>query len=382
MGKAHLFDSIAAGIIGAALLAFTAVSLFDTDKTVSITENRELAPRPCWTLDTWLSGRFTLDYETYLSDTLPLRDGFFALSNSVNRYFKELGVTGGRWIGSRFLYRDMAMGLYIPESEAIFAFADAVGAFADAHPDLRVAVLPAPASFSFYAPDAYKSPENDAEGKYREILQALPSSVTGVDAYSALEAHRDEYIYFRTDYHWTQTGAYYAYTAFCKAVGISPAPLSDFRRAVAPYEFVGALAREMQYPEELTENPDYIELFYPDDTVTASAGDWPELIPRELCLVGGEISDGDYLFSLFMEGDHALAQINSQSDGGTLLVIKISHANPLSPFLARHYSRIIYLDPRYYKGSLSEFLNSQAVDDVLILPKMLLDSGFSEFLLS
>ena len=48
-----------------------------------------------------------------------------------------------------------------------------------------------------------------------------------VDAYSVLEAHKDEYIYFRTDHHWSDLGAYYAYTAFCNAIGQTPMLLMD-----------------------------------------------------------------------------------------------------------------------------------------------------------
>ena len=32
-----------------------------------------------------------------------------------------------------------------------------------------------------------------------------------------LMQHRDEYIYFGTDHHWTADGAYYAYEAYCES---------------------------------------------------------------------------------------------------------------------------------------------------------------------
>ena len=51
------------------------------------------------------------------------------------------------------------------------------------------------------------------------VYSKMGSNVHTVDAYSKLAAHIDEYIYFRTDHHWTQLGAYYAYTAFCEAAG-------------------------------------------------------------------------------------------------------------------------------------------------------------------
>jgi hypothetical protein len=45
--------------------------------------------------------------------------------------------------------------------------------------------------------------------------------VIPVDVWSALNAHKNEYLYFRTDHHWTQRGAYYAYTAFA-ATAVPP----------------------------------------------------------------------------------------------------------------------------------------------------------------
>ncbi len=59
-------------------------------------------------------------------------------------------------------------------------------------------------------------------------LKELKSTAIAVDAYSKLEAHKDEYLYFRSDHHWTALGAYYAYTAFCESAGLKAEPLSKF----------------------------------------------------------------------------------------------------------------------------------------------------------
>ena len=59
----------------------------------------------------------------------------------------------------------------------------------------------------------------------------MDEKIVTVDAYSALAAHTDEYLYFRTDHHWTQLGAYYAYTAFCEAAGFEPCAWTSSRPA-------------------------------------------------------------------------------------------------------------------------------------------------------
>ncbi|MDR1134613.1 MAG: hypothetical protein LBL49_00300 [Clostridiales Family XIII bacterium] len=40
-----------------------------------------------------------------------------------------------------------------------------------------------------------------------KLYGAYSPRVETVDAYSQLEAHQDEYVYFRTDHHWTALGA-------------------------------------------------------------------------------------------------------------------------------------------------------------------------------
>ena len=49
-----------------------------------------------------------------------------------------------------------------------------------------------------------------------------------VNIYDTLMSHNDEYLYFRTDHHWTALGAYYAYEEFAKAKGVKPLPLPTF----------------------------------------------------------------------------------------------------------------------------------------------------------
>ena len=43
-----------------------------------------------------------------------------------------------------------------------------------------------------------------------------------MDVRDTLKAHKDEYIYYRTDHHWTSLGAYYAYSQLCEALGLTP----------------------------------------------------------------------------------------------------------------------------------------------------------------
>ena len=69
----------------------------------------------------------------------------------------------------------------------------------------------------------------------------MDASVKKVDGYSKLAAHTDEYIYFRTDHHWTQLGAYYAYTAFCEAARIPRRAAGTSLRPAEVDAFLGSM---------------------------------------------------------------------------------------------------------------------------------------------
>ena len=58
-----------------------------------------------------------------------------------------------------------------------------------------------------------------------EYYYSKMKGVKTVDIFDTLKEHKDEYIYFRTDHHWTADGAFYAYEDFCKVKGITAIPL-------------------------------------------------------------------------------------------------------------------------------------------------------------
>lgn len=63
-----------------------------------------------------------------------------------------------------------------------------------------------------------------------EYYYSMMDGVKTVDIFDTLKSHKDEYIYFRTDHHWTADGAFYAYEEFCKKKGITEIPLSQRKK--------------------------------------------------------------------------------------------------------------------------------------------------------
>src|SRR5699024_7595462 len=97
-------------------------------------------------------------------------------------------------------------------------------------------------------------------------IQAMNSSVKTVSIFDTLKSHANEYLYFRTDHHWTQLVAYYAYVEFCNVRGFEPVPLDQFDRK----DYTGYLGTFYSNTESsaLANNPDTVEAYIPKANVT------------------------------------------------------------------------------------------------------------------
>ena len=71
---------------------------------------------------------------------------------------------------------------------------------------------------------------------------------------------------------------------------------------------------------------------------------------------------------IHIENPNADLERTDDSEHSSLVIIKDSYANSLVPLLIDQYEIIWVFDPRYYKGSISSWINEhKEVEDVLIL---------------
>ena len=97
-----------------------------------------------------------------------------------------------------------------------------------------------PLSSGITLPDNYydKISSSNQKTAIDNIIGKLSGDVKAVNMYENLMKHRNEYVYFRTDHHWTALGAYYGYEAFCDAKGVIPISL-DRHESVEFDNFLG-----------------------------------------------------------------------------------------------------------------------------------------------
>ena len=257
---------------------------------------------------------------------------------------------------------------------------------------VRTISLVTPNGGEFYSPESMHTGIHSQKAMIERCYDAMDDAVVTVDAYTGLRDHADEYIYFRTDHHWTQLGAYYAYQQFCKAAGFEAVALEEFQTGV--YEnFVGSMYTFTKgYPQSQTlyDNPDtltyYLPIYethakyYADSTL--QNGVPVSVVYTQL----PESTSNKYL--CYIGGDTPVCVIESAAEGGACIVLKESYGNAFVPFLTSHYSKIIVIDPREFNRDgkpsmdLTAFAKEQEIDDLIVInyPYMINNTAYISWL--
>lgn len=257
---------------------------------------------------------------------------------------------------------------YVPRSAGLYAAVvnDAATRLKDVSQVYTVII---PTSVGITLPDQYVGKVSGSEMKepLEELAAQFSEEVTNVPLYDALMNQRDDYIYFRTDHHWTARGAFYAYREFCNAKGIEYYPLSV--REMKVFDgFRGSFYRSSGKIQEMKDNPDYVEAFYPVGeniklVFTNKEGksySWPMISDMTNASEGMK-------YDTFAASDNPYTVIENAdiTDGSSCIILKESFGNALIPFLSDHYQTIYEVDYRYYDGSVISLAKEKQVDDII-----------------
>lgn len=198
----------------------------------------------------------------------------------------------------------------------------------------------------------------------------MSDNVVKVDTYTALVTHNSEYIYFRTDHHWTALGAYYSYAAICEALGMEAAPLSSFEE-VDNGNFRGSLTEKARYSYKLRE--DHLYAYQPAGDITMyNVYDYSKVEADLLQDMTYRQVYEKYL--TFLGGDYTLQEIVNESlpEGSTCLIIKDSFGNCFAPFMTQNYHTVYVMDYRKYRTmTIQQFVEEYDVDTVIMMPYLM-----------
>lgn len=230
-----------------------------------------------------------------------------------------------------------------------------------------------PLAMDITLPDTVRAQVNSADQKKAidYIYGSFSQNVRAVDAYTALRRHRNEYLYFRTDHHWTATGAYYAYAAFCGVRGITPPALSDYR--TLNFEgYLGSFYSTTGKAAALGNSPDTVTAYLPLADTTMQFTDRNGKTTNWAVVKDVSGWNSSSYYNTFIGGDNPFTVIHSsaKTDGSSCVVVKESFGNAFVPFLTSDYETIYVIDYRYYKGELVDFVTQNGVQDVIFINNM------------
>ena len=207
------------------------------------------------------------------------------------------------------------------------------------------------------------------------LYSKINHKVHTVNPLPELRGHNAEYVYFRTDHHWTQLGAYYGYRAFCKEKGITPIELSEYEKVSYP-GFKGTFC---QLVPSLGNKPDTVEGFIPIGTNNMKMVNDNDGGTYDWYLVNDVSGYAETeLYACYAGGDNSFSSAHNPNlyDGSSVMVIKDSFGNALIPWLVDQYQDVYWMDVRYTSNTISQMVRDCNVQDVIIC--MSIFSGTTE----
>ena len=222
-------------------------------------------------------------------------------------------------------------------------------------------VLIVPSAASIYAdtlPD--HALRFDEEKAFEKAEAILGDSL--VDLRQTLkEGALEDGVFFKSDHHWTNYGAFLGYKAWLSHLGVDTSPLTY----------------DMTEPELLSD--DFHGTLYSKvllntlgtDTILA-----PAYSRRAECTVEieGERYDSIYFdqkldekdkYAVYFGGNYDRVDITCMEGDGAVLIIKDSFANSFVPYLMGDYEHITMVDPRYFREDVTSL--ASGCDRILVI---------------
>ena len=192
-------------------------------------------------------------------------------------------------------------------------------------------------------------------------------NINKVNIYPTLYEHRDEYIYFRSDHHWTALGAYYAYAEFAKSVGLEPTPIEKMEKKLLNSSWRGT-AYSMTNDERAKAFSDELYAYLPtkknEMTIYEADG--------SVTKYNGCVRTTWRGYSAFIGGDNPYTIITVPENPAdmTVLVLKDSYGCAFVPCLVDNYQTIWFSDCRYGWDNIPDFVKENGIQDVIFMNNM------------
>ncbi len=310
----------------------------------------------------YTNGSFLVKYKRDLLEDTYVTDKYRLPGNSV---VSGGGVTVIDGFGMEFLGVKAYNAQY---------YASVINAVAKAVPGVNVYNIAVPTAAEFYAPARMKI---DQTSGIREIYRNLDESVIPINAVGPLMEHADEKIYFKTDHHWTQRGAYWVYREFAKIKGVKVPELSEFQNVPAK-GFVGSFAgfaRGTAAGNIMSNSGELLERFVP---IYGNAGTaYSDMNMKNVYRYVKAVNTASNSYVSFIGGDSPVTVFYSTAPSDEVaVIIKESYGNAFATWALNNYKTVYVIDPRKFNGfgnqyfnkfNIATFCNNVGCDDLILI---------------
>lgn len=344
------------------LLILSGMSVFGFaagDERYSEKENRYLAIKPELDSGNLLNGKYQEDYEMYLADKTIFRNKWIELKTYIKLASLKKDVNGVYFGKDNYLIERQDTDKF--ETENADKNCKYLEEFVNNYKiNTDISIMLVPNTSEILKKKLPKYAYNFNETRYiNDIYKEIGEDNT-VDVNEILKAHKDEYLYYKTDHHWTTLGAYYAFTEYADKIGIN---IEKYTTKLVTDKFYGTMSSKANLEIEA----DKVYIYEPDkeEEVSVRYNNSTELKDS---LYEMSALDKKDKYSIFLGGNNPLVQITTNAENDRkVLVIKDSFAHCFIPFMISGFSKIDVVDLRYYNESIRKMIEEGGYTDILVL---------------
>jgi len=342
------------------IFGFSIIDMITPDVEYSALENKYLTQGPKFEFSEFVDNVFVPKYEKYIDDQFVLRNYWINLKSRTEYYLGKLENNGIVYGSDNYLF-DKCLNIDEKKAERNMLM---IEKFIKENKNENIDFLLVPNSYEILQEKVpYMLNLFDQDKYIKECYDRLAKydNVKTISIYDKLYENRDEYIYYKTDHHWTSFGAYLAYSEYMKASNTKSVAYDETKCE----KISGFLGTYFSKCKKFSVSADYIEYFN---------------YPNIECTIAGEKMDSIYnyekfeskdKYAAFLHGNNDITIIkNKNSDKNNvrrMMIVKDSFGNSFVPFLTNNYDEIYVVDLRANTENVSKIIENTKFDNILIL---------------
>ena len=351
----------------------TLAGLASPAKEYSDTERRPLAKSPVLTVQSFLSGKYAADFETYSLDQFPLRDHFRSLKVATSLY-----ALGQKQVNDLYLHDGYIAKATIYMHDSMIANSakhfNSIYENYLADTDTAVYLSVIPDKNYFLAKDAGQlSMDYDL---FVSNLTEATNHIEYIDIFPSLDITD----YYYTDTHWKQESLLPTASILLSAMNKEDEPISlseaNYNVLHAQTPFYGVYYGQLGLPIAAD------TLFYlTNETIencTVTCYDTGTPVQKDM--YDTQALSGKDPYEFFVCGSSALVTIENPNATSEkeLIVFRDSFGSSIAPLFVDNYAKITLVDIRYmHSGMLGNFITFDDQDVLFLYSTLVLNSSTS-----